>query len=135
MQKVLVVHRNLACIEMATDSNERELLAAVHLLTTCLRYLKGSKLTMNFDNMNAAMVCEKGSGKFRLQRYATYIADLCAKNDTVLRPVWIPRCLNNVADLISKMIDYEDYSVSDDFFRLAQQITGFAPILTGLQIT
>ena len=44
-------------------------------------------------------------------------------------------CLNNVADLISKMIDYEDYSVSDDFFRLAQQITGFAPILTGLQIT
>jgi len=127
VQTVLVVHRNLSCIEMATDSNERELLAAVHLLTTCLRYLQGAKLTIHFDNMNAATVCEKGSGKFRLQRYATYIADLCEQNGTVIRPVWIPRCLNNVADFISKMVDYEDYSVSHDFFHLAQQITGFVP--------
>ena len=32
-----------------------------------------------------------------------------------------------VADIISKVVDYEDYSVSDSFFHLAQQISGYVP--------
>jgi hypothetical protein len=44
-----------------------------------------------------------------------------------LKTVWIPRCLNNAADLLSKMVDYEDYTVQKWFFELATQISGFVP--------
>jgi hypothetical protein len=37
------------------------------------------------------------------------------------------RCLNNAADLVSKMVDYEDYTVQKWFFELAIQISGFVP--------
>ena len=59
VQNMYTVHRNLNYIEQATDSNERELLAAVEVLIGCLRYLRGAKLTEHFDNMNAATICEK----------------------------------------------------------------------------
>jgi len=45
----------------------------------------------------------------------------------VLRTVWIPRAINFVADIISKIVDYEDYSVTDEFFHLAQQLSGYIP--------
>jgi hypothetical protein len=77
--------------------------------------------------MNAAMILEKGSSKFRLQNYAYYVDELCRRFKITLKTVWIPRCLNNVADILSKMIDYDDYTVQNDFYQLAIQISGFTP--------
>ena len=77
VRDVFLVHRNLQYVEMATDSNERELLAAVELNLGCLNLIENTTLTLHFDNMNAASICEQGSSKFRLHRYATYIASLC----------------------------------------------------------
>jgi len=122
-----VVHRNLSYAEKAVDSNERELLAAIELLLGCLQFLKNSVFTLHFDNMNAATVLEKGSSKFRLQNYAIFVANLCKMHNIVLKPVWIPRCLNNVADILSKMIDYDDFSVEDEFFQYVVQISGYVP--------
>jgi hypothetical protein len=52
-----------------------------------------------------------------LQKYAEKIANIACKNSLRINPVWIPRDLNNVADMISKTIDYEDYGVTEAFFR------------------
>ncbi len=41
--------------------------------------------------------------------------------------------VNNVADIISKMIDYDDYSVQDTFYQYMQQISGFIPKFDHLQ--
>jgi hypothetical protein len=112
---------------MGTDSNERELLAAVELLIGCLCLLRGCKLTLHFDNMNAALICEKGSPKFRLQKYALYIANLCDANNIMLKTVWIPRVLNQVADFISKTVDYDDFSVTEQFYQLVLQMSGYVP--------
>jgi len=127
VQDIYVVHRNLTYDEQAADSNERELLAAVELLMGCSRFLENMVFTLHFDNMNAATIVEKGSGKFRLQNYAMLIDNFCRDKRIVLKPVWIPRCLNNVADIVSKMIDYEDYSVIDYFYQYVQELTGFVP--------
>jgi hypothetical protein len=35
--------------------------------------------------------------------------------------------LNNVADKLSKMLDYDDYSVEEMFYKLAVQISGCTP--------
>ena len=92
-----------------------------------LPYLKNCVFTIHFDNMNAAGIVEKGSSKFRLQNYALYIANICHAHNIKIRPVWIPRSLNYAADILSKMIDYDDYSVEENFFQFAVQITGFSP--------
>jgi len=76
--------------------------------------------------MNAAAIVEKGSSKFRLQNYAILIDKLCMTNNISLRSVWIPRCLNNVAHKLSKMLDY-DYSVKETFYKLAVKISGYTP--------
>ena len=56
------------------------------------------------------------SNKLRLNAYAVLIANICIKNDINLHLVWIPRDINNIADFLSKTIDYEDYSITDDFY-------------------
>jgi len=127
VQDMYTVHRNLTYAERATDSNERELLAAVELILGCLMYLKNCIFTLHFDNMNASSVVEKGSSKFRLQNYAVFISNICLTHNISLRSVWIPRCLNNVADKLSKMLDYDDYSVEESFYNLATQISKYTP--------
>jgi hypothetical protein len=127
VKDLYVVHRNLTYEERAVDSNERELLAAIELILGCVKLLENSIFTLHFDNMNAATVLEKGSGKFRLQNYALFVDKICRQYNISLRPVWIPRSLNNVADMLSKMFDYEDYSVQDYFYQYVLQITGFVP--------
>ena len=101
---------------MALDSNERELLAIVHFLTSALPKIRASVVTLHVDSANAALISIKGSNKPRLNAYATLISDLCIKNQIVLNVIWIPRDLNNVADYLSKTVDYEDYSVTEEFF-------------------
>jgi len=56
VKDLFYVHRNLTYAERATDSNERELIAAVELILGCLQYIKNSIFTLHFDNMNAAGV-------------------------------------------------------------------------------
>jgi len=106
VQDLTVVHRNLTYLEKIADSNERELLAAIELLTACLDLIQHRTVTLHFDNLNAAIICGKGSPKYRLHSYALRIANLCSENNVCFRAVWIPRCLNNTADQISKMLDY-----------------------------
>jgi hypothetical protein len=114
-------------ISGTVDSNERELLAAIELILGCVKLLENCILTLHFDNMNAATVLEKGSRKFRLQNYALFVDKICRQYNISLRPVWIPRSLNNIADMLSKMFDYEDYSVQDYFYQYVLPITGFVP--------
>ncbi len=127
VKDLYIVHRNLSYAERAVDSNERELLAAVELILSCVKLLENCIFTLHFDNINAATVLEKGSGKFRLQNYAIFVDKICREYNISLRPVWIPRSLNNVADIVSKMFDYDDYSVQEHFYQYLQQITGFVP--------
>jgi len=127
VSQVLVCHRNLDFAEKATDSNERELLAALHILISCLQVLKKCTVTLHMDNMNAVVICVKGSPKPRLQVYAKLISQICTENDITLNPVWIPRDLNQVADLLSKEVDFDDYAVRKEFFDTVCRDVGTVP--------
>jgi len=129
VKKSFIVHRNLAFDEQATDSNERELLAALNLLQSCGSMITKSVLTLYFDNQTASIVVTKGSNKPRLQKYAIQILDLCMKHAVMLNPVWIPRDLNNFADMLSKTTDYEDYSITNEFFSQICRDFGVSPVL------
>ena len=79
--------------------------------------LKNSVVTLHFDNNNAAIIYGKGSPKFRLQKYAVEIDDLCLKWKFQLNTVQIPRSLNKFSDQISNCIDMDDYGVTQQFFE------------------
>jgi hypothetical protein len=129
VEKLFLVHRNLEYWERAADSNERELLAAVQLLRSCGGHFAGSTLTLFFDNTNAALICAKGSPKPRLQKYAEQIADITLAFNINLKTVWIPRDLNNLADSLSKVIDYEDYGIKKSVFEEICAEFGIRPVV------
>jgi len=129
VQKTYTVHRNLKYDEKATDSNERELLAECQLLESCAQEWEGLAVTLFFDNMNAAIICEKGSPKPRLQKYAMRISRIARVSKICLKPVWIPRDLNFMADAYSNVIDFDDHAVTAEFFAQVCQTTGVVPVV------
>ena len=124
VEKIQFTHRMFDYAEIATDSNEREMLAARDLILGSKEVIQNSVLTLHMDNMNAATIFSKGSPKPRLHRYATEIDKLSILWNFKFQPVSIPRSLNNFSDKISKCMDYEDYGVSEKFFFEVCQLTG-----------
>ena len=59
-----------------------------------------------------------GSSKPWLQTLALDIFQLCLSNGIVLEAQWIPRSLNEEADLLSRFIDRDDWSVNPSVFRV-----------------
>ena len=113
----LICHRNLQLTEKVMDSNARELMAIIYFLASALPHIVGKTVTVHTDNMNAAIIGTSSSNKPRLNAYAVLIANIGIKNDINLHIVWIPREINNIADFLSKTIDYEDYSITDVFYN------------------
>ena len=112
-----IAHRNLRGWERTLSSTERELLAILHFLTSLRDKLVDQVVTLHTDSQNAATILESGSNKPRLNMYATTISNMLLDNNIKLNCVWIPRSLNNVADLLSKQYDFDDFSVTTEFFN------------------
>ena len=115
IKKFTFFHRMLNSYEIKKDSNERELIAAKETIFGAVKMLKNSTLTIHFDNSTAAKVMSKGSSKLRLQTHALQMDNFCLEHNIKLNCVNIPRDLNSFADELSKITDYEDYSVNDLF--------------------
>jgi hypothetical protein len=54
--------------------------------------------------------------KNSLQNIAFSIFELCLQRKISLDIVWIPRSMNEKADFVSKLVDYDDWSLSQEFF-------------------
>ena len=52
------------------------------------------------------------------------IFEFCKKDSISVNVQWIPREENEKADYLSKLIDYDDWGVSDDFFEYIDSIWG-----------
>ena len=115
-----IFHRMLNEHEKLTDSNERELIAAKDTIFGLYPRLKGSCVTIHLDNLNASNILRKGSSKLRLHKYALQVDDVCMRNGITIHSVHIPRDINKTADYLSKVVDFEDYSVNESFFELFQ---------------
>lgn len=53
-----------------------------------------------------------------LQSLALSIFNVCACHSISLEIKWIPRSFNYQADLLSRTIDFDDYTIHDDVFRM-----------------
>lgn len=64
----------------------------------------------------AAKIVEVGSMKLGLHKMTRRIFDICIRSGTHLEVQWIPRTSNQQADYISRLIDTDDWQITDKFF-------------------
>ena len=77
-----------------------------------------------FFRTHLAPVVQAGSMKEPLQSLAYSIFSICTKHSISIDIQWIPRKENTKADYISKMVDHEDWGVTDNFFEFIRQSMG-----------
>ena len=69
-------------------------------------------------------IVEVGSMNMSLHRLAVNIFDSCVNNNIHLAIEWIPRTMNQKADMISKLDDTDDWQILSDFFILIDRLWG-----------
>jgi hypothetical protein len=84
----------------------------------------GKSLKWYTDNQNCLRIVQAGSMKERLQSLAYSIFSICTKHSISIDIQWIPRKENTKADYISKMVDHEDWGVTDTFFEFIDNLWG-----------
>ena len=80
--------------------------------------MKHKRVKIFTDNQGAARIVAIGSSKINLQALAMDIFNLCLVNSIILEAQWIPRSLNERADLLSRFVDKDDWSVNPSVFRV-----------------
>lgn len=68
------------------------------------------------DNQNVCRIISTGSRKPQLQVEATATFSTAFANNIIIEPEWIPRVENEVADYLSRIIDYDDWSLDHAIF-------------------
>ena len=110
-----VFHQNWSDFKGAQSSTFRELLAVSLSLQAFVESLKSQAVTRFTDNQNVVQIVNSGSKTPALQELAMDIHRSCLLNAINIDMQWIPRDLNNVADDISKFVDYEDYMITERY--------------------
>ncbi len=112
-----IAHKNWNEKEKSMSSTWRELTAVQYALKSFVPILKGSPVHWFTDNKNVVSIINNGSMKAHLQEITLDIFSLCLNNNISLFPEWVPREYNTQADLISKVIDYDDWQTTEWFFN------------------
>ena len=117
-------HQNWSIAETAQSSTWRELKAVCLELKAFASRLSGSKVIWYSDNQNVAYILLNGSRKADLQLLALQAFHICLQFGISMDPKWIPRDLNSRADLISKLIAFDDYELNDVIFQGLDEFWG-----------
>ena len=117
-------YQAFSSMESTLDSNGRELLAILYALRSFKALVRGKVVKLYTDNKNASIISMKGSMSLRLQRQALEIFQFCAMNNVTVEIEWIPRSLNEYADSLSRVVDFDDWSVSTAFFDYIASLFG-----------
>ena len=94
--------------ESILDSNGRELLAILFSLKSFKSLIQGKVVKLHTDSKNASVIASKGSTSLRLQLHALEIFQFCAIYNVSIEIEWVPRSLNDYADSLSRVIDFDD---------------------------
>ena len=120
----LVFHQNWSPEEKVLSSTWRELKAVCLALESFADRLSDTKVIWYSDNQNVESVLLNGSKKLDLQALALQAFQICLEYHISLDARWIPRDLNVKADIISKIVDFDDYAINDSIFQSIDDLWG-----------
>ena len=113
----VISHRTWLQVERCRSSTWREMTAVHYSLISFLPFLKSKSVYWFSDNQAAVININYGSRKLELQSIALDIFSVCLNNNNSLFPHWIPRDMNETADFVSKLVNYDDWFVSHEFSK------------------
>ena len=79
-------------------------------------FLEGENIKWFTDNTNVVSIVRKGSMKKNLQEIAITIFEICLEYKIRLEIEWIPREMNDQADYLSRIVDFDDWGISQILF-------------------
>ena len=95
-----------------------------HTLQGFTHFLKGQCVKWYTDNKGVATIVKFESNKVHLHKLAMEIFSLSKEHDIVIDMEWIPQSDNEVADYLSKIVDFDDWGVKDCYFHSLNSIWG-----------
>ena len=113
-----VFHKMWTVEETLESSTWRELKAIELALSAFKNIFAGKVLHWHTDNQNCVKIVQSGSMKEKLQIIALSIFSICLEKGISIKIEWIPRNLNTKADYISRIVDFDDWEVSESFFQI-----------------
>jgi hypothetical protein len=118
-----VVQRRWLSHEARCSSTSREMLAIIYALERFGPSVYGCAVQWYTDNFACTRIAVVGSMVEHLQMLALRIFHLCVAFDIQLFLDWVPREENGEADMLSRLVDVDDWSVRADVFA---EISGYA---------
>jgi hypothetical protein len=110
--------------EAKRSSTWRELKAVEMVMASVVSKLENHRVKWLTDNQAVSIIAMKGSMKSELQDMALSIFRYCLRNNIILEVEWVPRTKNERADYISRIVDADDWTVSDYIFRHFDKVYG-----------
>ena len=95
-----------------------------HTLQGFTHFLKGQCVKWYTDNKGVATIFKSESNKVHLHKLAMEIFSLSKEYDIVIDMEWIPQSDNEVADYLSKIVDFDDWGVKVCYFHSLNSIWG-----------
>ena len=116
--------RNWTEVESSKSSTWRELMTVKLALRSFAPHLQRKVVKVMTDNKGVVSIVAKGSMVAELHVMALDILKFCKENHIDLQAQWVPRKENSRADELSRIIDFDDWGVSDEFFQFVDKIWG-----------
>lgn len=113
-------HRIFTEAERQESSTYRELVGVQFVLSSFSSFssfLPNSRVKWFTDSQGAARIVQVGSMDFNLHKLASDIFSFCFKFRIYLDIEWVPRSLDEKADYLSKIVNYDVWELAPGVFR------------------
>ena len=110
--------------EIGKSSTWRELKGVDLALRAFATRLQGKCVKVFSDNKGVEAIVKKGSMRLELHTLSVAIATFCRENNIELHVQWVPREENALADALSREVDFDDWGVSQIFFKFMDSLWG-----------
>lgn len=119
-----ICHRMWNDLETKQSSTWRELKAIHFALLSFHHLISGKSVRWHSDSQSAVRITQIGSPKPDLHAIAADIFAFCKNHSISFSSEWVPRHVNDYADSISKIIDYDDWCTTHTFFEYLDNLWG-----------
>ena len=110
--------------ESRQSSTWRELTAVWRVLQSLEKKLANLCIRWFSDNQNVVRILQVGSRQPHLQGIALKIFALSVRSHIHLQPEWVPRELNEQADYLSRIVDFDDWMLNPQIFAQLDALWG-----------